>query len=94
MKAGLFMKNDVVLNKAGIIERCIKRILEEYENNPANLKNFTKQDSIVLNIQRACEASIDAAMHIVAQKKIRSSPKQQRGFSDPGGGRNHYVRAS
>ncbi len=70
MKAGQSMKNDVILNKINIIERCIRRIHEEYENNPEHLKNFTKQDSIVLNLQRACEASIDLAMHIVAEKKI------------------------
>jgi len=62
------MQNDVILNKAAVIERCIKRINEEYNNNPENLKNFTKQDSIILNIQRAAEASIDLAMHIVAEK--------------------------
>ena len=64
------MKNDVILNKISIIERCIKRINEEYANNPEHLKNFTKQDSIILNLQRACEASIDLAMHIVAEKKL------------------------
>lgn len=62
------MQNDVVLNKAAAIERCIRRISEEYDNNPENLKNYTKQDSIILNIQRAAEASIDLAMHIVAEK--------------------------
>jgi uncharacterized protein YutE (UPF0331/DUF86 family) len=64
------MKNDVILNKISVIERCIKRVIEEYDDNPENLKNITKQDSIILNLQRACEASIDLAMHIVAEKKI------------------------
>ena len=36
--------DDVLLNKMAIIERCIKRIKEEYHNNPDNLKNYTKQD--------------------------------------------------
>ncbi|ADL69890.1 type VII toxin-antitoxin system HepT family RNase toxin [Thermoanaerobacterium thermosaccharolyticum] len=62
--------SDVVINKAEIIERCIKRIKEEYEGNPMNLKNYTKQDSILLNIQRACEACIDLAMHVVAEKSF------------------------
>ncbi|RMD04321.1 DUF86 domain-containing protein [Clostridium autoethanogenum] len=62
--------NDVILNKISVIERCINRINEEYKNNPENLKNYTKQDSIILNIQRACEASIDLAMHIVSDKKL------------------------
>lgn len=64
------MSNDVIINKMAVIERCIKRIHEEYANNPENLKNYTKQDSIILNIQRACEASIDMAMHIVSDRKL------------------------
>jgi uncharacterized protein YutE (UPF0331/DUF86 family) len=64
------MKNDVVLNKISVIERCKKRILDVYDQKPENLKDYTKQDSIILNIQRACEACIDLAMHIVAQKRL------------------------
>jgi len=64
------MITDVAYNKAQIIERCLQRIAEEYADNPENLKNFTKQDSIILNIQRACEAAIDLAMHLVAEKKL------------------------
>lgn len=64
------MDRDIIINKVQIIERCIKRINEEYENDPESLKNFTKQDSIILNIQRACEASIDLAMHVVSEKKL------------------------
>jgi uncharacterized protein YutE (UPF0331/DUF86 family) len=64
------MVNDVVTNKIEIIERCIKRINEEYRGDPANLANMTKQDSIVLNLQRACEAAIALAMHIVADKAL------------------------
>ncbi|USK87483.1 type VII toxin-antitoxin system HepT family RNase toxin [Peribacillus asahii] len=69
--------NDVILNKVATIERCLKRIHEEYAGNPANLKDYTKQDSIILNIQRACEASIDLAMHIVSEKKL-GLPKASR----------------
>ncbi|MEB1805969.1 MAG: DUF86 domain-containing protein [Bacillaceae bacterium] len=64
------MNDDVIINKVTVIERCLKRINEEYANNPENLKNYTKQDSIILNIQRACEASIDLAMHLIATKKL------------------------
>lgn len=28
------MKNDVILNKISVIERCKKRVLEVYENQP------------------------------------------------------------
>jgi hypothetical protein len=44
------MRNDVILNKISIIERCVKRVREEYNHNPENLKNYTKQDSITLNL--------------------------------------------
>lgn len=69
-ESGSIYENDVVLNKVSIIERCLKRISEEYDNNPLNLLNFTKQDSIILNIQRACEAAIDLGIHVVAEKKL------------------------
>lgn len=60
----------MILNKAAIIERCIERIREEYDANPENLDDHTKQDSIILNIQRSCEASIDLAMYLVAEYKL------------------------
>jgi len=64
------MQNDVILNKIQVIERCILRIREEYAGNPRNLDNITKQDSMVLNIQRACEACIDLAIHLVSEKGL------------------------
>lgn len=64
------MGNDVILNKIETIERCINRIKEVYDNNLDNLNDYTKQDSIILNIQRACEAAIDLAMHIISEKNL------------------------
>lgn len=69
--------NDVILNKIATIERCINRIKEVYEDNPENLSDFTKQDSMILNIQRACEASIDLAMYLVSERKL-GVPKTSR----------------
>ena len=70
--------DDVLLNKAAVIERCLIRIQEEYENHEGELEtNFTRQDSIILNLQRACEASIDAAMHLVRTNKL-GIPQQTR----------------
>ena len=62
------MVTDVIYNKAQIIERCLRRVDEEYAGDPDNLRNYTKQDSIILNIQRACEAAIDLAMHLVGEQ--------------------------
>lgn len=64
------MSNSVMYNKIQIIERCLLRINEEYQNNEQNLKNYTKQDSIILNIQRAAEACIDLAMYIISDKAL------------------------
>jgi hypothetical protein len=47
--------DDVVLNKAATIERGVQRVRQVYANNPTNLSNdLTRQDSIILNLQRAC----------------------------------------
>ena len=64
------MESDVIYNKIETIERCINRVNEVYQGNFENLKDYTKQDSIILNIQRACEAAIDLAMHIVSEKGL------------------------
>ena len=67
---GKYMNKDVLYNKMSIVERCVSRINEVYDGNPENLKDYTKQDSIILNIQRAIEAIIDMAMHVVSEKKL------------------------
>jgi uncharacterized protein YutE (UPF0331/DUF86 family) len=64
------MIDDIDLNKAAIIRRCLNRISEEYRGDPTRLDDFTIQDSVVLNLLRACEASIDLAMHRVAQGRL------------------------
>ena len=65
------MADDVVLNKAASIERCLQRILEEYARNDKNLvTNQTKQDAIILNLQRACETSIDLAMYVISRRRL------------------------
>ncbi|MGB3543780.1 type VII toxin-antitoxin system HepT family RNase toxin [Rubrivirga sp.] len=55
------MADDVVLNKAAVIGRCVARVREESGLDPA-LEDVTRQDSVVLNLQRACQAAIDLAM--------------------------------
>ncbi len=63
--------DNVIVNKSKIIERCIQRVNAEYQNNQLNLfDNITKQDSIVLNLQRACDATIDLAMRLIRKKKL------------------------
>ena len=61
--------DDTLLNKAGIIERCVRRIKEEYDMCPT-LDNYTHVDALTLNIERACQAAIDMANHIIASKHL------------------------
>lgn len=64
------MTSDILINKIETIRRCVQRIHEVYENDDGNLHDYTKQDSMILNLQRACEASIDIAMHLVSEQKL------------------------
>lgn len=65
------MPDDVVLNKVVSLERCVRRIRDVYGKNDTNLyDNLTAQESILLNLQRACEVSIDLAMHIVRKRRL------------------------
>nr|WP_307776393.1 DUF86 domain-containing protein [uncultured Cetobacterium sp.] len=74
------MKDDIVINKIETIKRCIKRIDEEYGNNPKNLDNFTKQDSIILNLQRMCEAALDLSLHYIKVKKLEVPQSSKDAF--------------
>ena len=63
--------DDVVLNKTAIIERSLERGRAEHAGDDANLfEHPTRQDSIVLNLQRATEAAIDLAMHVVREHRL------------------------
>ncbi len=63
--------DDVVLNRAAAIERCLHRVREVYAGDDRNLReDLTRQDSIILNLQRACEAAIDLAMHMVREHRL------------------------
>lgn len=65
------MADDVLLNKAASIERCVARAREEYEADPSGFAtNFTRQDAAILNIQRACEAALDMGQHIIRRESL------------------------
>jgi uncharacterized protein YutE (UPF0331/DUF86 family) len=65
------MADDVLLNKAATIERCVARARDEYANDPAGFSvDFTRQDAAILNIQRACEAALDMGQHLVRRDQL------------------------
>jgi len=61
--------DDIFLTKAAIIERALRRMKQEYLANP-ELDNYTHIDAMTLNVERACQAAIDLAMHIVARDRL------------------------
>ncbi|MFO6423933.1 type VII toxin-antitoxin system HepT family RNase toxin [Motilimonas sp. KMU-193] len=48
----------------------IARINEEFTSEAEFKLNYTKQDSVVLNLQRLCEASIDIANIIIKNNQL------------------------
>ena len=65
------MVDDVLINKAATIERCVQRAREEYFSDPASFAtNFSRQDAAILNIQRACEAALDMGQHLIRRDRL------------------------
>ena len=65
------MVDDVILGKAEIIERCLRRIADVYADDPRHLReDLLRQDSIFLNLERACQASIDLALRVVKLRQL------------------------
>ena len=65
------MADAVIINKVSSLERCLNRIKEDYLGHEQDFQfNFMRQDAIVLNLQRACEISIDLANHLVKEKQL------------------------
>ncbi len=65
------MVDDILVNKAATIERCVARAKEEYAADPEGFAdNFTRQDAAILNIQRACEAALDMGQHLTRRERL------------------------
>jgi uncharacterized protein YutE (UPF0331/DUF86 family) len=65
------MRDDVLLNKAATIERCVARAREEFDHDPTTFEtNFSRQDAAVMNIQRACEAALDMGNHVIRRDRL------------------------
>jgi uncharacterized protein YutE (UPF0331/DUF86 family) len=76
------MADEVILNKVTTIERCLERVREEYIGYEEELShNYTRQDAIILNLLRACEAAIDLAMHVVRLRRLGLPQDSREAFS-------------
>lgn len=61
---------DVVLAKTAAIQRCLKRIKDVTGLKPDALDKLNTQDIFVLNLQRAVQAAIDLATHVIASEAL------------------------
>ena len=65
------MEINILRNKSETIRKCLKRAREDYTHTSADfLTDYTRQDAVILNLERASQAAIDAAAHIVRVKNL------------------------
>ena len=62
------VERDVIVAKVAAIDRCLERIHEVRGARQAALRPIDVEDIVVLNLQRASQAAIDLAGHIVASE--------------------------
>ena len=64
--------NEVILNKKISIERCVLQIQTYYalDHGRPFADDYLKQDAVGMNLQRACELSLDIANHLIKTKKL------------------------
>jgi uncharacterized protein YutE (UPF0331/DUF86 family) len=60
--------DEILLNKKTTINRCIKRIRDDFQEDFKS--NYTKQDSVILNIERVCQAAIDMGNRVVRMRNL------------------------
>ena len=73
--------DDIVINKHAIIERCLRRVEEEYVGHEDTIEhNYTQQDSIILNIQRACQAAQDLANRVIRTHQLGMPQNARESF--------------
>jgi uncharacterized protein YutE (UPF0331/DUF86 family) len=83
---------DVVLAKLDTIDRCIARIEDVHGERGKDLLPVDVDDITALNLQRAVQAAIDLAIHIVAAESYGNPDSmadaftllERRGVIDPG----------
>lgn len=64
--------NDTLVNKKVSIERCIQQIRAYYalDTGLPFAEDYLRQDAIAMNLQRACELTIDIANYLVKRKRL------------------------
>ncbi|MBN2208978.1 MAG: DUF86 domain-containing protein [Candidatus Coatesbacteria bacterium] len=75
--------NEILLNKKISVERCIQQIDAYYavDNGLPFATDYLKQDAIAMNVQLACELTIDVANYIVRTKKLGLPQDSRESFA-------------
>lgn len=72
------MDDDILVNKAAIIERCCRRARDEYEHDPATFADdITRQDAATLNVLRAWGAAIEMGDYVIGNARL-GLPQDER----------------
>ena len=72
------MDDDILVSKAGTIERCCRRAREEYDKDPATItEDITRQDAATLNVIRAWEAAIEMGDYVIGTARL-GLPQDER----------------
>lgn len=61
---------DIILEKIGQIQNCLKRIRDTIGDNVELLHEYDEQDIFVLNLQRGIQACLDLAAHIISDQGL------------------------
>jgi len=72
---------DVVLAKLDTIDRCLARIEKVHGERGGNLLPIDVDDITALNLQRAIQAAIDLATHVVAAESYGSPDSMADAFT-------------
>jgi uncharacterized protein YutE (UPF0331/DUF86 family) len=77
---------DITINKVSLIERCLIRIKAEYSKTTSDFSSdFARQDSVILNIERAIQACLDIGTHIIRIRKLGVPQTSREIFEKLGG---------
>jgi uncharacterized protein YutE (UPF0331/DUF86 family) len=72
------MDDDVLVSKAGTIERCCRRARAEYDKDPATfVDDVTRQDAATLNVIRAWEAAVEMGDYVIGMARL-GMPTEER----------------
>ena len=72
---------ETILRKSESLDRCLARIREEYDGRDKTFPtDYRRQDSIVLNLQRACEQCIDVAQVLLKYSNLKRPRKNAELF--------------